>query len=166
MTRYRSVFVALFVVLFVAGCQVAEHHHPTDSAEAAGLTPEDIATIEASSKAWVDAALAGDWESLAHLYAPDGILMPPNVSVFEGRDAIREYFEGMPTIIEFDLETLELDGRSDLAYLRGRYTMTLALDGGGSVVDSGKYLEIRRKMRDGSWPIHIDTFNSDLPLDQ
>ena len=56
----------------------------------------------------------------------------------------------------------EIEGRGDLAYVRGTYTMTLHPDGAPEPVeDAGKYLEIRRKQSDGSWLYVADMFNSD-----
>ena len=53
-------------------------------------------------------------------------------------------------------------GAGDLVYTYGRYTMTLGL--AGSPVDSGKYLDIRRKQKDGSWKYEADMFNTSVPL--
>jgi ketosteroid isomerase-like protein len=56
----------------------------------------------------------------------------------------------------------EIDGRADLAYVRGSYSMTLHPQGAPAPVDDvGKYLEIRMHQADGSWLLAVDIFNSD-----
>jgi ketosteroid isomerase-like protein len=62
-----------------------------------------------------------------------------------------------------ELRGEETVGAGDLAYVRGRYTMTMAPPGGPVMADSGKYLEIWRK-QGGSWKVTRDMFNSDVPL--
>jgi hypothetical protein len=40
--------------------------------------------------------------------------------------------------------------------------MTLSPDGApGPIDDAGKFIEIRKKQPDGSWPMAADIFNSD-----
>ena len=64
----------------------------------------------------------------------------------------------------FKANNVIVDGRDDLAYVVGTYTMTIVPPGApGPINDSGKYVEIRRKQSDGSWLIAVDIFNSDLP---
>ncbi|NIM47978.1 MAG: hypothetical protein GTO22_01735 [Gemmatimonadales bacterium] len=65
---------------------------------------------------------------------------------------------------EFTITLVETGGGGDVAYARGTYLLTIAVEGAEPTTDTGKYIEIRRKQPDGSWPIAIDMFNSDLPL--
>jgi ketosteroid isomerase-like protein len=59
----------------------------------------------------------------------------------------------------------ELEGRGDVAYARGSYSMKIAVPGAPAPVDEkGKYVEIWRRQADGSWKLARDIFNSDLPL--
>jgi ketosteroid isomerase-like protein len=100
----------------------------------------------------------------AALYDEDAHLMPPNHGIVKGRAAIRAYIAEFPPLTRFTATNIEIDGRGDLAYLRGTYQMTFAATGGRPAVDDrGKFLEIRRRQTDGKWLIVADIFNSDVP---
>jgi ketosteroid isomerase-like protein len=73
-------------------------------------------------------------------------------------------FKTFPPITAFELRTEEVEGTADLAYVRGRYTMTMSPPGAPAIADSGKYLEIWRKQSDGTWKSVRDMFSSDIPL--
>lgn len=162
-----SYFSTLFLVLFsLTACQPPATEEPAEpeAAEPAGLSAEDLAANEATTQAWVDAVLAGDWDALGATYTEDAVLMPPNSEAVQGRAAIQAFFASWPPITSIELDGTEVDGEGDLAYVRGAYTLTLAPEGADPITDSGKYIEIRRKQADGSWLLSRDIFNSDLPL--
>ncbi len=68
----------------------------------------------------------------------------------------------MPRALSATLTHDTIVGFGDLAYVRGRYQLHLAIE--GAAVDSGKCLEIRRRQPDGTWLLEVDIFNSSLPL--
>ena len=152
--QVSRIALALTLVSFVA-CQ------PPGPAE---LSEEDIAAIEASAQAWLDAVRASDWPAVAAMYTDDAVFMPPNEPAVVGRDSILAWFEAFPPIGDVDIEVVEIDGRGELVYVRGTYELTITPEGLGPIADSGKWLEIRRKQADGSWPLSRDIFNSDLAL--
>ena len=52
----------------------------------------------------------------------------------------------------------------DWAYIRGTYKATLQpKQGGEPVLIDGKYMSILAKQPDGSWKLHRDAFNSNVP---
>lgn len=126
------------------------------------LSPEDHSAIELSSKKWVEIYNQNDWEGLAALFTPDAIMMPPNGLVVEGREAIAKWEQANETgfRIAFKLETIE--GRGDLAYVRGRSCVFIPDGTGGYGVDVGKFLEVRKQQSNGAWLIEADIFNSNL----
>ena len=82
----------------------------------------------------------------------------------EGRAAIAAWMQGLPPVKDFKLTPVEIEGRGDLAYVKGTFTMSMVPPGApGPITDVGKYIEIRRRQADGSWLIALDIFNSDLP---
>jgi uncharacterized protein (TIGR02246 family) len=134
------------------------------SAEAAGLSPADVAAINASTQTAVKAALAKDFAGWAALFAEDGVLNPPNEPAVKGRAAIRAWLEKFPPLADFKLENVKVEGREDLAYVLGTYSLTITPPGApGPVKDMGKYIEVRRKAADGRWLLAVDMFSSDLP---
>jgi uncharacterized protein (TIGR02246 family) len=123
----------------------------------------DEAAIMASEAAWEAAEDARDWAGLAAIYAEDAVFLAPNMPELSGRAAIEEWHAATPEGAELDLEIVQISGSGDLAYVYGTYEMSYPV-GGETVNDSGRYVEIRRKAADGSWPIVLDIFNSDVPL--
>jgi len=90
--------------------------------------------------------------------------MPPNEPAIQGRAAIRRWLEQFPPIQSFSFRLTDLQGRGDMAFMRGAYAFTVAPPGATSTVsDSGKILIVLRKQVDGSWPRVADAWNSDLP---
>ena len=128
----------------------------------AGLPAEDVAAIRRLTDEWKRFMVAADFESLAKCYTEDAVVMPPGHPTVRGRDAIQKWIAGFPRATRFDNEIEQIDGRGDLAYVRGRYSMTLQPQGAPTPVeDAGKYVEIRKRQPDGSWPVANDIFNSD-----
>jgi ketosteroid isomerase-like protein len=65
------------------------------------------------------------------------------------------------------LNNEKVEGREDLAYVLGTCTMTITPPGAlGPVKDSGKFVTVVRRQRDGSWLCAVDMFSSDLPPPQ
>lgn len=127
----------------------------------APLSAADIAAIRAVGDDFPGLFMAGDCDALLEFYTPNATVMPPNAPAMHGREAIRGLFESFPPLTHFELNIDEIDGRADLAFVRGTFKMTMDVDG-VSVDDVGKYIEIRRRQADGSWLLDVDIFNSDL----
>jgi uncharacterized protein (TIGR02246 family) len=130
----------------------------------AGITEADEAAIREISDAFIEKVLAKDFDAVVSLYTEDAVLMPPNMPAQSGgREALKAFFAGFPAITEFRFDLDDIDGSGNLAYVRGRYEMTLAIEGAPAPVqDRGKFVEIRRKQSDGRWLIAVDIFNTDL----
>jgi len=131
------------------------------------LSQADIAKINELTETFVKAALANNWATVAGLYTDDAVLNPSHAPAVKGRTAINAWFEQFPPITAFKASNVKVEGREDLAYVLGSYTMTIVPSGApGPVNDSGKYVEVRRKQSDGRWLIAVDIFNSDLAAPQ
>lgn len=126
------------------------------------LPAEDLSAITEIGERFVERVVAGDFAGAAALYTPDATLMPPHHPAASGRAAIAEFLASLPRVSRFTLDVDSIDGRADLAYVRGRWAATFETPG-GPVADFGKYIEIRRRQADGSWLMESDIFNSDLP---
>ncbi len=144
--------LSALVFLSISSCQSAP----------APLTAADIDAQRALSESFRDRVLAKDWDAVSQMYADSAIFMPPNSPAIRGRAAIREWLGAFPPVATFTVIDDGVVGAGDLVYTYGRYTMTLGL--AGSPVDSGKYLDIRRKQKDGSWKYEADMFNTSVPL--
>ena len=136
----------------------------TGFSQTAGLPDKDVAAIRAQTAEFAKGLNTADFASVAGLYAETATFMPPNQPVVSGRAAIEAWMKGFPPVKEFLLQIVEVDGAGDIAYSRGTYSMTIAPPGAPTPVkDAGKYIEVRRRQKDGSWKIVADIFNSDLP---
>ncbi len=158
---FTALPVALTALLFMAPLAACQAPAP----EVGPLSEEDVAAIKASSAAFVEAVLAGDWSAVAAMYTEDAVLMFPNEPAVEGRVAVQAFFELFPSNTQFEPTIVQIDGRGDLAFVRATYSMTILVEGTPEPThDTGKYVEIRRKQPDGKWLIAVDISNSDLPL--
>jgi len=94
----------------------------------------------------------------AAMYAENATFMPPNQPMVRGRPAIREWMKAFPAISHFTGSPIEIDGREDLAYVRGTYQVSYLAGG----TDHGKFVEVRRRDNNRRWLIIADIFNSDV----
>ena len=147
----RAIFAGL-IVLFAA-CKVA----PPDLSEA------DRTAIRAATDSFVANQRARRDSATAQMYTENASLMPPNAGIVEGRAAIRAWLAAFPAMSGFTLTPIEMEGRGDLAYVRGTYSFTLVGPDGHQIgEDRGKFVEVRRKV-EGKWLVVADIYNSDLP---
>jgi len=130
----------------------------------AGLSEADRTAIRQSLEDAVKLVNAQDWKGFAALYADDAMILLPNQAAVQGRAAIQAGMAASPPLSNFQMPVLEIEGRADLAYARGTYSMTVTPAGAAPIEDHGKYLTILRKQADGSWKTLRDIWNSDLPL--
>ena len=126
------------------------------------LTAEDEATIRTASEAYVKLVRYADWKTLDQLITDDVIWMRPNAPALEGRQALMDWVEAnWSAIPEFELTPVEIEVLGDIAFVRGTYKSV-----SGEVTVVGKYMEIRRRQADGTWPIARTIWNRDAPADQ
>jgi uncharacterized protein (TIGR02246 family) len=147
----RATLSMIAVAALLAGCGTG----------AGPLSEADRAALRAGSEEFVRAVRAANWDDLAALYTEDALLMPPNEDAVRGRAGIRAWMAAFPPVVDFSLTPETIAGAGDIAYVVGRYTFTLAVEGSPS--DRGKYVEIHHRQPDGSWLMAVDIFNSDLP---
>lgn len=127
------------------------------------LIAEDHEAIRAFYPPWTERVLAGDFEGAVELYTADAVVMPPNRPAVRGREELLAFLRSFPKLTRAEFHVDEVDGRGDLAYVTGRYSLTMEPEGApGPVHDEGKFIEIRRRQPDGSWKLARDIFNSDL----
>jgi len=158
MKRYLSLAVVGLVVAAAAvACQPGS----------AGLSAQDKAAIK---KLCDDAATMmtqpkPDWAAyVQHYYAEDATVLVPNMPPVKGRAAIQALFAAFPPVTNVKFDPAEVDGRGDLAYVRGNYEMTMNPPGAPALTDKGKYLEVHKRQADGAFKVLYDSWSSDLPL--
>jgi len=148
-------FVLLVAIL--AACQPASPPGLSDvDRQAIRQSTEQVIKIANESK---------DWTSYTNLYYTEtAVVNPPNAEPIRGREAIISWLQSFPPFSNFKVEQAEVGGVGDFAYVYGTYSMVITLPDSMPVQDKGKYLEVWKRQRDGSWKVTFDIFNSDLPL--
>lgn len=142
------------LLVVVAACQ----------ATAPPLSDADKTAIRAVSDSFVAYVRSNRDSAAASLFTEHAVWMPANRGIVEGRDAILAAFQARPGL-DFTVFDMDIDGRGDLAYVRGTYAFAImSADRKSAFGDHGKFLEIRRRQADGKWLIAADIFNSDQPV--
>ena len=121
--------------------------------------------IEDGTKAFVEAFNRGDAVAIADFYTEDAKLLPPNMEMVSGKQAIQAFWESawQMGVRSLNLETVEVGFDGDLAYERGVSTVNIQPEGAQATTVRGKYLVILKRQTDGSWKLAVDIWNSDLP---
>jgi uncharacterized protein (TIGR02246 family) len=151
------------ILLVLALSGVALPACQQEAQKAGALTDADRKAMEARVADFDKAVRAADWPAVVSFYAEDGMLLPPNAPVVQGRQAMQRFFEEWPKITEFKESVTEIEGYGDLASMRGTYEMTMTPPGATAPLkDTGKSLAVWRKQPDGSWLVSRVSWNSDL----
>ena len=111
---------------------------------------------------YMNACNRQDAEAVARLYTEGARMLPPNRNILQGRAAVsdfwREVFDG--GIKKVELEAVELEAGTDIAYEVGQYTLWIEPAGvNGVMTVRGKYVVIWKKQR-GQWYLDVDIWNS------
>ncbi len=147
------------VTVLLAGCS------PRRGADSQAVT----AAVNAISTRYSSTLNAGDLDSWLALWTDDGIQLPPGEPPVVGKDQIRARNKGVldKFTVNLSVTNAEVGVAGDWAFDRGTYTATLTPKGGGRALPiDGKYLTILKRQPDGSWKIHRDIFNSNVPSQQ
>ena len=151
------ILILLSIGTFVSGASAQGSLSDADKAAIKKVTEDAVALANAPTK---------DWPAYVQAYyAPDATVLPPNAAAVKGNEALIAFFASFPPLSNVVFEQVEVDGAGGLAYVWGTYSIDMLPPGTESPInDSGKFVEIWRKQKDGSWRVTLDIFNSDLPL--
>lgn len=115
---------------------------------------------------WSAAATNRDVEKVASYYAKDTVVYPPNEVVAVGRDKAKEVWAGMladPSLkISWKATHAEVAKSGEMAFTAGTYQLSMKDKDGKTISDTGKYLCVWRKNKQGKWLATHDMWNSDL----
>jgi ketosteroid isomerase-like protein len=153
MPATRRLAGTLSLLALLCGCQPA----------APAFTDADAAAVRGNIDDYVRAALAADWEAWGNTLAEDVVFMPPNQAPLVGRDAAVSYVRAFPRLTAFTATPAEVAGQGDAAWVRGTYSLTVALPDGTPMQESGSFLEVHRRQPDGTWRYTHSMWHSDSP---
>ena len=146
------------MAMLILACAPAWSESPECSAT---LSARDVAAIRGVIEAYRTSWLRGDEKGVLETFAPDAALLPAHGgAAVVGTAAIRNYWfpPGAPptTITKLEITTDGLEGDCRIAYVHGHD------DVGWTAVENGvtknyghpgTYLNVMKKMPDGSWRI-------------
>jgi len=151
-----SICILAGATLLLAGCSSQEEA----DLEAVTAEVNDIWTQYSSS------LNSGDIDLWMSLWTDGGVQMPPGEPPVIGKDKIRA--RNKPFLDQFTFNMAitneEVGVAGDWAFARGTYAATLTPKEGGEATNiDGKYMSILQRQLDGTWKIHRDIFNSNVP---
>jgi len=107
----------------------------------------------------------GDAASIATLYSKDAIFMMPETPLYKGSKGVaaanQSLFDSGYGNVKFTTTRSGSDG--DLAFNIGGVSMDQKT-ANGTVKVSGKYMDVYRRQKDGSWKIIATMYNPDGPV--
>jgi ketosteroid isomerase-like protein len=128
------------------------------------LSETDIAAIRRAIEQDAAAVRRANWDAVTRMFTADAIRFPPHRAPIRGSAEIRAWLETFPPIQEFAITAEEIVGCDDVAFVRGRYSLTAAgAPGSSPMIDRGNYMGLLRKQPDGSWLWTTDMISSELP---
>lgn len=128
----------------------------------ATLTTTDVrADIRRADDAFEKQFSEGNAAGIAELYTSNAMLLPPGSDPMQGKQAIRDFWQGAMNmgIRQVKLEIMDVEPQGDSIIEVGHYQLKGA---GDEVMDWGKYLVIW-KQEDGNWKLHRDIWNTSRP---
>ena len=129
---------ALVLTLVMISCGTGHHQR---------ITSQDVNTIKNEIVNYEEIIRSNDLEKLVSIFTEDIVFIRPGLDNITGRDSLLIiHYSGVPAVPGFWKSANEIDGHGDVAYTLGNY-------GFSEGVPAGKFMEIRIKQADGSWPI-------------
>lgn len=122
--------------------------------------------IEETDVQFSEAFNRGDAAGVAALYTEDATLLPPYSEAVQGKQGVQEFFDTGIKMGQTDLAMTIVDvgGSGDTAYEIGRYTIKIQPEGQETMADTGKYVVVWKRQADGIWKLHLDIWNSSIPM--
>ena len=123
----------------------------------------DEQAIRALDTAWSQAAQARNLDKTVSYYADDASMLPPNMAIATGKDAIRAVWSqllAMPGSVTFAPSKIVVAKSGDLAYEIGAFQITTNDPQGKPAISTGKFVVAWQK-RAGQWKVVADIFNDD-----
>jgi uncharacterized protein (TIGR02246 family) len=122
----------------------------------------DDKAVRAITPRFVEAYNRKDAAAAAQDYAADAKVLPPNMPMVSGKDAIRAFWKfAMDMGVHLDLQAVDLVVDGSTAYERGVATMTTQAGAAQPKTSKGKYVTVMRRQSDGSWKLVLDIWNGD-----
>ena len=123
-------------------------------------TSADEKLIHQQNRIYMDGYNNKNPDMVAELHTDDVFVMPPNNQILRDKEAVKKFVEKdiQSGARDLSFTTLELKFSGNHAYEVGASTMKI-----GAIIDTGKYIVVWEKQKNGEWLIKADIWNTDLP---
>jgi len=151
--RLLSVFLLALVTAW--GCAGAPNQEP----------PPELLTAIDSFYASVE---SGNGEARIALFSDSAIMMPNHWTLTRGKDGIARIIrssEGSVFRLK-DREVVDMDVDGSIAYVTNSYFYTWHAEGDEPQWHKTKNVHIWKRDAAGDWKLHLDIWNSDVPMSQ
>jgi ketosteroid isomerase-like protein len=115
-----------------------------------------------ADKDFAKAAAARGAEGFLSFFADDAAILPKNGAPITGKDALAKAFHETWAQPGYSLQwtplKAEMANGNDIGYTFGTYERKRTVDG-KPLVETGKYVTIWRRQRDGKWKVIVDMGN-------
>ncbi len=127
-----------------------------------GIPPD----LRASIDAFYAAVEAGDGEAHIAMFSDDAIMMPNHWTLSRGKETVAEIIRaGEGSVFRLrDREIVDMDASGNLAYTVNSYYYTYHPAGGEPQWHKTKNVHIWKRDAEGIWKLHVDIWNSDVPM--
>jgi ketosteroid isomerase-like protein len=162
--------LSAYHLLFPAPARNFSQSEPVSIAQSSPSPSEKPSDVERLLRdldvQWAKAAAAKDVEQAIGYYSDDAIVLPPNATGAATKEAIRNVWKDMfaspSLVISWQPTRVQVGKSGEMAWVRGRYELTMNDESGKPIDDHGKYLEVWEKQTDGNWKCAAEMWNSDL----
>jgi len=123
---------------------------------------DEVWTIRAIDREFMQAVAAKDAERVTALYAEGAQIMMPGRPPIIGRSEILDFYKGaLHGLIEsIRLDTSEIEVSGDLAYAVGSNRIRLSPPGQPSREELGKYVVVYHRASESDWKVVIDSYSN------
>jgi uncharacterized protein (TIGR02246 family) len=126
----------------------------------------DIAAIKEVYNQATLACGTGDAELYLSIFTEDAVVMAPGGPAVNGKAELRPIIEGLFGVFDLELPYTvdEVGVPGDWAFARSRFLYSMTpKEGGETTISPGEQLDILKRQADGSWKIHNQSWNFDVP---
>ena len=152
----NNIFSILYISFFIISCE-AKTTFDIDKARS---------HIAQQNKKYMKFYNNGDASGVSGLHVDDALVMPPNIDLVKGKDAINKVISDEISAGATDLifTTLDMYGDEDYVTEVGRYSLNVKDNGEIVMNDLGKYIVLWKQVSKNNWLMKADIWNSDLPI--
>jgi ketosteroid isomerase-like protein len=126
------------------------------------------ADLKTAINAFYTAVESGEAEAHIAMFSEAAIMMPNHWTMYNGKETIADVIRsGEGSVFKLrDREIVDMDVSGSLAYTVNSYYYTYHAEGADPQWHKTKNVHIWKKDAAGQWKLHVDIWNSDVPMSE